>query len=124
MTIQLKTGDIIDFDLLPKPKFKLKDVIWTASLFSNVSSLVVTEIDFDIKYFDNGYTSRFEYTIKYNHDLSEEDIYTTEKDAIAALEKIKAEHKAARINSIKEQLTQSIHWCEYYTKQLEQLNNF
>ena len=126
MTIQLKTGDIVDFNLLPKPKFKVGDIVWIWCGLHIVESVKITELDYEVHYFDNGYTSRIEYDIYYvaKYDkVHEQNIYSSEKEAIVSFNKWKLTCKENDIVQYTKRIRDLTNTLEDCKKKLEQLNN-
>ena len=107
----------IDFSQLPKPKYKINDIVYyfeyTISSES-VREAEILEIHYDINYFNNDYREAFDYKISYvstniyREFISEDSLYPTKELATEAYNIWKVEE----LKKTKELLTNSIKEAE------------
>lgn len=83
----------IDFSQLPKPKYKIDDNVYyfEYTISSEViKEIKISEVYYDINYFNNDYREAFDYKISYmltnsyRELIGEDDLYSTKKLAIEA----------------------------------------
>lgn len=107
----------IDFSQLPKPKYKIGDNVYYFEY--NVSSVIIKEIGisevyYDINYFNNDYREAFDYKISYmltnsyRELIKEDNLYSTKELAIEAYNIWKIEE----LKKTKEFLTKNIEEAE------------
>lgn len=107
----------IDFSQLPKPKYKIGDNVYYFEY--NVSSVIIKEIGisevyYDINYFNNDYREAFDYKISYmltnsyRELIKEDDLYSTKELAIEAYNIWKVEE----LKKTKKLLTKNIEDAE------------
>lgn len=107
----------IDFSQLPKPKYKIGDNVYYFEY--NVSSVIIKEIGisevyYDINYFNNDYREAFDYKISYmltnsyRELIGEDNLYSTKELAIEAYNIWKVEE----LKKTKKLLTKNIEEAE------------
>lgn len=107
----------IDFSQLPKPKYKIGDNVYYFEY--NVSSVIIKEIGisevyYDINYFNNDYREAFDYKISYmltnsyRELIKEDNLYSTKELAIEAYNIWKVEE----LKKTKKLLTKNIEEAE------------
>jgi len=106
-----------DFTLLPKPKYKIGQFVYFFEYNTSSQKIgreKVSEINYDINYFNNGYREAFDYKITYILDAShretinEEELYSNAVFAIEAYNSWRIEE----VEKIKQLLTKNIEEAE------------
>lgn len=63
--VTVKTGTPIDFKNVKPPKFKINEQAYLL-YFGEVIKVDIVSIDLSLRWFDNAYTSRYEWEVKYD----------------------------------------------------------
>lgn len=116
---------MIDCKKLPIPKYKIGDKVWVANYLS-VEEHTITEVHIKGGWFDNGYTSRQEFTIHYETNkhvcqYTENQFYNSKRTAQRVVAKTKLKIRQDSIQSLKEDLKSIRRRCKYFDLTIDDL---
>lgn len=116
---------MIDCKKLPIPKYKIGDKVWVVDYLS-VAEHTITEINIQGGWFDNGYTSRQEFTIEYKtnkhvYNYKENQFYNSKRTAQRVAAKTKIKIRQDSIQSLKENLRFLHSRCKHFGLTIDDL---
>lgn len=117
----------LDLSVLPLPKYKVDDEVWVIYC-DECTKLTVSEVDYKMFWFDNGYTSRHEIEIDYDISgmfcrLQEEDIFPTYEECHKKYLEIKERKKQEDIVYLEKQIQKDNSNIRWNSEKLEKLRN-
>jgi len=125
MEIEIKGQ--LDLSILPLPKYKVDDKVW-AIYCDECTEVTISEVDYKMSWFDNGYISRHKIIIDYDIygircRLEEEDIFSTYEECYKEYLKIKERKRLEDIIYLEKEIQKNNSNIKWYSEKLEKLKD-
>lgn len=117
---------MIDCKQLPIPKYKVGDKVWIVNYLS-VEEVEIDCVEIKGIWFDNGYTSRHEFEVKYEVSKGgtvqyrENQFYNSKRTAQRVLSKEKRDIRKSNIEQLRKNLSDLKSRCSFYGLTIEDL---